>query len=243
MKKDGKETDEFRKSYKLTPGFRVALSGIRGPVDIECHDTDEAQVHIMRRAADRARLNQGKVTVEQAAETLVVRGAEEARVTHQVALKLPRRIALAVASVNGPVHIGAVDGPVTVKSVSGPCHVAGANGTLTFHSVSGGVKVGQLRGGLNVYSVSGRVSAGIVALDENGVHIKSISGLVELLFENTVDAEVNIENVSGKIDVQLEGVTRDGGNKRSSAHVIIGAGTSPISISGVSGLVRITQRR
>lgn len=243
MTKDGKEIDEFRKSYKLTPGFRVELSGIRGPVDIECHDTDEAQVHILRRAADRECLNQDHVTVEQAEETLIVRGAEEGRVTYQVALKLPRRIALAVDSVKGPVHIGAVDGPVTVKSVNGPCHVGGANGALTFHSVTGGVTVGQLNGGLNVYSVTGRVSAGIAALDEKGIHVKSISGLVELLFENKVDAEVNIEKVSGKIDVQLEGAKRDGGKKHSSAHVIVGQGTSPVSISSVSGLVRITQRR
>lgn len=241
MTKDVEETDEFRKTYKLTSGFRVELSAIRGRVDIECHDTDEADVHIVRRAS-RVQLDQSKVSVEQADNALVVRGAEEGRVSHEVTLKLPRQIALVVRSVKGPLHIGEVNGPVTVESISGPCQLAGANGVLTVHSVTGRVAVGQVNGGLNIYSVTGPVWAGIAALDKNGIHVKSISGPVELVFANKPDAEMNIEKVSGKIDVQLPGATRNGSQKPSSAHVIVGEGASPISISSVSGAVRITQR-
>jgi len=84
--KDSRETDEFRETYQLSPGFNVDVSNIRGVVDIQCHDSDEAQVHIVSHA--------------------------------------------------------------------------------------GLVEVGRLNRGLNVYSVSGPFSASIVALDENGVHIK-----------------------------------------------------------------------
>jgi hypothetical protein len=242
MTEDFKETDEFKETYLLSSGFRVELFNINGPVYIECHDTDEAQVHIVRRAANPTDLDHGKVITEQSDEALVVRGAEEGPVTHEVALNLPRRIALVVESISGPLHIGAVDGPVTISSVSGPCEIARMSGALKIKSVSGNVEVGQFNGGLRVFSVSGSVSAGIVALDENGVQVKSISGPVELFFEDKVDADMNIEQVSGTIDVQLEGATRNGSENRSSVHVVAGEGTWPVSISSVSGPVRITRR-
>ena len=229
--------DEFTETYRLPSGCRVEVSRIRGPVNIECRDTDEAQVHIVSHADDRADLDQGKVVIEQGENGLVVRGAEEQEVSYEVALKLPRQIALVIAGISGPLHVGEVDGPVTVNSLSGPCHIAGTNGALQVKSVSGKVEVGRLKGGLNIFSVSGPVSVGILALDENGIQIKSISGPVELFFENEVDASMNIEHVSGKINVQLEGATRKADGV--SVQVVVGEGRSPVLISSVSGPVRI----
>ena len=236
-----KETVEFNETYRLSSGFRVELFNINGPVYVECHDTDEAQVHILRRAANRTDLDHGRVIVEQGDEALVVRGAEEGAVINEVTLKLPRQITLVVEDISGPLSIGEVDGPVSVSSVSGQCQIARA-GALKVKSVSGNVEVGQLNGGLSVFSVSGSVSAGIAGLDENGVHVKSISGPVELFFEDQVDADMNIEQVSGAIDIQLEGATRNGSEDGSSVHVVAGQGTWPVLISSVSGPVQITQR-
>lgn len=238
--KDFKETDEFRETYRLSSGFRVEVSNFSGRVDIGCHDTDEAQVHIVRRAANRAHLDHGKIIVEQGENVLVVRGAEEGKVTHEVALKLPRHIELVVGGIKGPLRIGEVDGPVTVNSVSGPCNIAGTNGVLTIKSVNGNVEVGKLKGALDVFSVKGPVLAGIVALNETGVNLRSISGPVELLFEDKVDADIKIEQVRGKTDVQLEGTTRK--KDISSLHVVVGEGTSPVSISNIAGPVRIKRR-
>ena len=242
MTKDSKETDEFRESYRLAPGFNVELSNIRGPVDIECHDNDEAQVHIVSHAATRTDLDQGKATVEQNENTLTVRGAAQGRAAQEVRLKLPRHIALAVDAIRGPLRIGEVAGPVTVNSISGPCHIAGTNGALTVKSVSGPIEVGRLNGALSVSSVSGPVTAGIAALDENGVHIKNISGPVTLLFEDQVDADMIVEHVSGKISIKVEGAVRKESKDGSSVHVVVGEGKSPVSISSISGPVRIKRR-
>ena len=242
MNKDLKETEEFTRTYQLSPGFRVELSNFSGPVDIECHDKDEAQVHIVRRATERAHLDQGKVTVEQAENALRVLGAEEGRIAHEVELKLPHQVALVVGNIRGPLHIGEVDGPLTVVNISGPCHIAGANGALTLKDIRGNVQVGQLNGGLDVSGVSGPVSAGIAGLGENGIRVKSIRGPVELFFENKIDADINVEEVRGPIDVQLEDATTHK-QGMSSAHLVVGEGKSAILISTIFGPVRIRQRR
>ena len=242
MTKDSKETDEFKETYRLAPGVNVEVSNIRGVVDIQCHDTDEAHVHIVSHAATRADLDQGKVTVEQKENTLAVRGSAHGRVGQDVALKLPRHIALIVDAIRGPLHIGEVNGPVSVNSISGPCQIAGTNGALTIKSVSGPIEVGRLNGGLNVSSVSGPVTAGIAALDENGLHIKNISGPVTLLFEDEVNADMIVEHVSGKISIKVEGAVRNESNDGSCVHVVFGDGQSPVSISSISGPVRIKRR-
>ena len=162
-------------TFRLPAGFRVELSGISGVVDIQSHDGDEAEVHIVHGP---------KVEIEQSSTALVIRGRREA---NEVRLKLPRQITLVVETIHGPLEIGDVDGLVSVNSVSG------------------NVVVGKINGSLNVHSVSGSVSARIAALDENGVHVNSISGPVELIVENKLDADIKVEHVSGKIVVELDG--------------------------------------
>jgi hypothetical protein len=260
------ESEQFTTSYILTPGFQVEVSDISGAVEVECHDTDEAEVRVVRRAASRADLAHHKVVVERTATALVVCGKPEAEqhsrainVLQHVRLKLPRRVALSARRISGPLNIGKVDGPVIINSISGPvtldaaegesflsslngpCRIGTTSGRLEISSLSGCLEVGQLTGGLRVSSVSGHVSASVAALDEHGLHLSSISGPVELFFAEKVNAELNIQHVSGPIDIDLPGVTCKDGTALSSVCARVGDGSSLVSISFVSGLVRITR--
>ena len=265
--RDFRERDEFNQTYQLPPGARVEVSSIRGPVEIATADTATAQVQIIRTARTRADLEYHKIEVEQAGNSLVVRGVQEPeqrrgqniQVNHRVILKLPRQIDLSVSSVSGSLKVGDVDGQTHVSSISGSGNIGNVGGRLQVSSISGSLDVGnvgaearvtsisgnlrlgQVNGSLDVSSVSGAVNATLVSLSPQGIHITSVSGSVEIGFKSEVNADFNAEHVSGQVYLDVPNVTRDSDEKSSNVRARIGAGGTPITISSVSGNIRLTR--
>jgi hypothetical protein len=264
---DFQERDEINQTYQLAPGARVEVSSIRGPVEIITGDTATAEVQIIRTARTRADLEHHKIEVEQAGNSLVVRGVQEPeqrrgqniQVNHQVILKLPRRIDLSVSSVSGSLKVGDVDGQTQVSSISGSARIGNVGGKLQVSSVSGSLEVGnvgaearvtsisgnlglgQVNGSLEVLSVSGGLKAKLVNLSPQGIRIKSVSGSVEIGFMSEVNADFNAESVSGQVYLEVPHVVRESEEKSPNVRARIGAGGTPITISSVSGDIRLTR--
>ncbi len=267
QRSDFQERDEINRTYQLAPGARVEVSSIRGRVEIVNADTTTAEVQIIRTARTRADLEYHKIELEQAGNSLVVRGIQEPeqrrrqniQVDHHVTLKLPRRIDLSVNSISGPIKVGDVDGQTHVSSISGSANIGNVGGKLQVSSVSGSLDVGnvgadarvtsisgnlrlgQVNGSLDVSSVSGALNATLVSLSAEGIHIKSVSGSVEIEFKSEVNADFDAEQVSGEVNLDLPNVTRDSEAKSSNVRARIGAGGTPITISSVSGNIRLTR--
>jgi DUF4097 and DUF4098 domain-containing protein YvlB len=265
--RDFKERDEFNQTYQLPAGARVEVSSIRGSVKIMNADTATAEVQIIRTARTRADLEYHKIEVEQTGNSLVVRGVQESReresrniqVNHQVILKLPRRIDLSVTSVSGSLQVGDVDGQIKVSSISGSGNIGNVGGKLQVSSVSGSLEVGnvgadarvnsisgnvglgQVNGSLDVSSVSGGVNARLLSLSPQGIHINSVSGSIELGFKGEVNADFSAEQVSGQVYLDVPNVTRDSEARSSNVRARIGAGGTPITITSVSGNIRLTR--
>jgi hypothetical protein len=267
QRRDFQERDEFHQTYQLPPGARVEVSSIRGGVEIVNADTTAAEVQIIRTARTRADLEYHKIEVEQAGDSLVVRGVEEPeqrrwqniQVNHQVILKLPRRIDLSVNSISGPLKVGDVDGQTHVNSISGSANIGNVGGKLQVSSISGSLDVGnvgaearvssisgnlrlgQVNGSLEVSSVSGALKATLLSLSPQGIHIKSVSGSVEIAFKSDVNADFSAEHVSGEVYLDVPNAIRESEEKSSNVRARIGAGGTPITISSVSGSIRLTR--
>jgi hypothetical protein len=265
--RDFKERDEINQTYQLAPGTRVEVSSIRGPVEIVDGDTATAEVRIIRTARTRADLEHHKIEVQQTGNSLVVRGVQEPeqrgreniQVNHHVILKLPRSIDLSVTSVSGSLKVGDVDGQMHVSSISGSANIGNVGSKLQVNSVSGNLEVGnvgadarvnsisgnlglgQVNGRLDVSSVSGGVKATLVSLSPQGIHINSVSGSIEIAFKSEVNADFSAESVSGQVYLDVPNVTRDSDEKGPNVRARIGAGGTPITISSVSGSVRLTR--
>lgn len=263
-----REKDEMRKSFPLTPGTRVEVSSIRGPVDIETANIEVAEVHIVRSARSRADLEQYKIGIESKPQRLIIQGEQRQRnsgsgfgpdVRHQVMLKLPRRVDLSVSSVSGHVRIGDVDGRVVISSVSGWLKLGAVSGQVQvssvsghveigpsdqpveIKSVSGNVKIGNVVGFLDVASVSGALSAVISKLGPRGVQINGVSGQVELRVTGELNAQLRTNSISGKVSIEVPNVTIQSSPGASSIRALIGNGGPPISIDSVSGGVRLVR--
>jgi hypothetical protein len=265
--RDFNERDEFNQTYQLAPGARVEVSSISGSVKISNSETGTAEVQIIRTARTRADLEYYKIEVQQTGNSLVVRGGihepDERRnniqVNQQVILKLPRRIDLSVNSISGSVRVGDVDGPVQASSISGSANIGNVTGKLRLNSVSGSVEVGnvgadarvnsvsgnvglgQVNDSLDVSSVSGGVKATLISLSPRGIHIRSVSGSVEIGFKSDVNADFNAEHISGQVYLDVPNVSRESEEKSTTVRARIGAGGTPITISSVSGNIRLTR--
>ena len=282
QRRDFPERDEINQTYQLPPGARVEVSSIRGPVEVVTADTGMAEVQIIRSARTREDLEYHKIEIQQAGNSLVVRGVQEPeerrerniQVDHHVRLKLPRHINLSVSSISGHLKVGDVDGSTNVSSISGSAkignvgklQVSSISGSLGIgdvdaearvnnisgsvqignvgsearvSSVSGDVRIGQVNGPLDVTGVSGGLNATLVSLSPQGIHIKSVSGSVEIGFKSEVNADFRADGVSGQVYLDVPNVIRDSEEKSSNVRARIGVGGTPITISSVSGDIRL----
>ena len=259
------ESDEVQQSYQLVPGASVDVSNISGSVTIETSDTSMAEVRVVRTARSRAELAYRNVIVEQQASGLVVRGELEregavprgVQVRHRVLLKIPRQVSLRVNSISGAATIGNIDGPVRIENISGaaqladvhgPVIVNGVSGPLTVGNVgdkvqltniSGDLTVGRTVGHLELSNVSGNVTATIERLDERGVLVRMVSGAIQLRFAGALNADVVASSVDVDILLDFPDVSTQSSPVRTKLRARVGTGGSPISITEVSGKVRL----
>jgi DUF4097 and DUF4098 domain-containing protein YvlB len=223
---DFSERDEFRQSYSLPAEAEVEVKGINGSVSIETAQTNTAEVHIVRSARNRQDLEYRKVFVEQTGNRLVIRGQEEpgagkkAEVRQQVMLRVSRQIALNVHGVNGSVKAGEIERQGVVSGINGRVELAQVGGTA------------------RISGINGSVTVTISHLGEQGLRISGINGRVEVQFAGDVNADVQASGINGKVDTDLPSATLSEWS-RSNFRAKIGAGGSPISISGVNGRVSL----
>lgn len=227
---DYPEKDEIRQSYQLAAGAKVDVSGINGRVEIETASGNTAEVHIVRSAKTKEALQYRKIIIQQTSTSLVIKSEEERdrerngqNVRQRVFLKLPRQIALNASGINGRVAIGEVDGEVTVSGVNGRVDIAQA---LGYSKLSG---------------INGRVTVKIAKLGERGADVDGINGPVEIQFTEDINADLEVTGINGQVNTDLSNVTVQGKMERNNFRAKIGAGGSPIQVSGINGKVTLTR--
>jgi hypothetical protein len=223
--------EEIRKSFDLSPGARVEVSGINGWVKIETSNSKTADVYIERFAESKEALNRRKITIESTAVGLSIRGEKGdgsffSRIfgsspREQVTLRLPRQVSLVSTGVNGSVTVGEIDGPVEIHGINGRVEVAQASGSAEFHGING------------------NISVGLNQLDK-GMEMSGINGNIELRLSDGVNAELETHGMNGNVTSDLPNVVV---NKQSygSYSAQIGKGGNSISASGINGNIRLTR--
>jgi hypothetical protein len=228
----GNARDEIRKSYELTAGARVEVSGINGWVKIETSDSKTADIYIERTGESQEVLNRRKITIENTSAGLTIRGEKSegsflsrmfgSSPTEHVTLRLPRKISLVTNGVNGSVTSAEIDGSVEVNGINGKVDVAQAAGSATFSGING------------------NVSVGLKQIGKDGVDINGINGNIELRLSEGVNADLRADGMNGNVTSDLPNVVVDK-NHRGSYSAQIGSGGNSISASGINGNIRLTR--
>jgi len=226
----GEAREEIRKSYELSPGARVEVSGINGAVKIETSESKTADIHIERTGASQEILNRRKITIEYTPSGLTIRGEKGdtgllSRIfgsspSERVTLQLPRQVSLVAKGVNGSVVVGEIEGPVEV------------------HGVNGKVEIDQASGSADFNGINGNISVGLTKLDKQGVDISGINGNIELRLGEGVNADLETHGMNGNVTSDLPNVVVDK-SKRGSYSAQIGSGGNSISANGINGNIRL----
>ncbi len=221
------EREELKQTYQLAPGARVELSNIDGPVRVEPIDSGAAEVRILSYSWST---NARKLTVETTGNSLTLRGPEpNARdyddTHHSVTLKLPRRSELVINNARDSVHVGDMEGSVRLNGVRGNVNIAQATGTA------------------ELMHVSGSVSLILARLGAQGVRVQDVSGKVSLRFLDDLNADLQTTNIKGKVYVEVPNVSVQGEMNRADFRAKVGTGGPNISITDVTGTVRLARAR
>ena len=225
--------DETRKSFELKPGARLEVQDINGKVEIQTSETKTAEVYVRRAADSPNSLQRREITIEQTADGLLVR----ARTTHlgfwdhlfgrnpkeEVMIKAPRRIALSLKGINGPVTTGDIDGPLEAKAINGRVELGAASQYAELGSINGNIVIG------------------LKQLGDRGASIKGVNGGIELRLANGLNADLTARGMNGNVRSDIPEVTVDKEEPGSRYSARIGSGGAPITISGINGNVRLTR--
>lgn len=228
----GNVREEIRKNYELAAGARVEVSGINGWVKIETSDTKTADILIERTGESQDVLNRRKITIENTAAGLTIRGEKGdtgflsrvfgSRPTEHVTLKLPRQVSLVTNGVNGWVSSGEIDGSVEINGVNGKVDVAQAIGSA------------ELSG------INGNVSVGLKQIGKNGIDLHGINGNIELRLSEGTNADLEAHGMNGRVVSDLPNVVVDKAH-HGNYSARIGSGGNSIEASGINGNIRITR--
>ena len=220
------EIEEIRQTYELAQGAKVEVSGINGPVDIETHYGDTAEIHIVRSARTREDLNYRRINISHTRDGLVVAGERDDRdrrnvqVRHRVTMKIPRQVTLTAQSINGRATVGEIEGPVHLRSINGR------------------LEVGQAVDYAELASINGRVTMTIARLGERGIKMNNINGAIDLRFLDGLNADLDVEYINGNVRSDLPNVELQK-LSRSSFRGRIGAGGTPLTMSHINGSITI----
>src|SRR5215471_4004644 len=200
------EREEIRQSYELSPGARVSVVSISGPVEIETSSGSVAEVHVIRSARNQADLQYRRVIIEHTPNSLTVRGEHDrgtprgVQVNQHVMLKLPVNVDLNVNSISGHAVIGDIGGRAHINSISGPVTIGDVSGEAVVTSVSGRLSIGKAGGHVQVRSISGSVDIGEAV---GHFEATSISGSVRATIQRIGTGGITIDSISGGVTLRL----------------------------------------
>ena len=155
-------------------------------------------------------------------------------------VKVPAGVDFVGASVSGDVSATGLTGKVDLNSVSGNVSGTALTGRADLNSVSGEVELETASGEASGRSVSGGVRATVRGRATAPLRFSSVSGDLTISLPRDLGADVEMSTVSGELSSDFPLTLGGGGRvRRSHLQARIGAGGRTLTLSTVSGSVRL----
>jgi DUF4097 and DUF4098 domain-containing protein YvlB len=252
--------EPFNRTVPLRSGAELSLSNVNGGVTVEAWDRDEVRIEAEKRvkagSAERARqvMDQVRINVIQNAggvriETRVPKRGDgffdwlfgnDVNVAVTYRLRVPRRAALDLASVNGGLKVTGTHGRSRLATTNGGVTVADVEGDLELATVNGGIEVVRSAGALRAATTNGSIEAELTDLAaESDLRFETTNGRVSLRLPRDARLSVDAATTNGRVQSDF---AVDGGRpgKRSLRGDINGGG-GRLYIRTVNGGVAIAQ--
>jgi putative adhesin len=191
---NGRATDEWTRTYQLSPGGEVRIGNTNGRIDVEAGDGNTVEVKAERIA---------KATTDGAAEELLPRiKIEEDIKPDRIDVHTTHLSGIMVgASIEVRYHVRAPKGAkVHVTNTNGIVSVEGLAGDVEAHTTNGGVRASNLTGALDASTTNGGVTADFATV-EHDIKLTTTNGGVSIGLPDSAKANVVATCTNGGISV------------------------------------------
>lgn len=222
-----REEEKFHYSYDFKPGNRLLVDNYNGSVEISAWDQPKIDIDGVRFANTRERLNQVKVDVARASESVNIRtvppldrnGNSGARYV----IRIPKQAMLElIKSSNGSLRVTGITGTATLRTSNGSVRVSDMTGTVSATTSNGAIEFVGLNGPASARTSNGRIkmediegpmdastsNGSILAVmthsgDDRTMHFNTTNGSIELRLPQGWKNNVRASTSNGSIDVKL----------------------------------------
>jgi hypothetical protein len=229
----GRATDEWTRTYQLTPGGEVHIGNTNGRVEIEGVEGSTVEVHAERIA---------RAATDDGAKELLP------RITIKEDIK-PDRVSVETDRMGG-IMLGVsyevryrVKAPkkavVTVSNTNGLVQLTGLAGRVQARTTNGGVRGKELSGDVDARSTNGGVNIALAALGSEKVRLSTTNGGVTLYLPDTAKADVSASWTNGGINVSDMAKMEVTERSRRRFEGRLNGGGTPIELHTTNGGIRI----
>ena len=219
-------SQEFQRSYSLSPHGRIRIENRYGDVRITAWDRDEVRIEAVKSAADEERLADANIVVDSTSERLVVRtqyaGAEsEAPASVEYRITVPRTATLD-----------------EIRLTNGALSISGLKGAVKATSVNGSIKAERLEGKADLATVNGQVEAGFDRVSAaHPISLRSVNGKIVLSLPSGSGGQLIAQNRSGGIHTDVGDPAREVQGHHLAT--TLGSGGPQILLNNVNGGISI----
>lgn len=229
----GRATDEWTRSYLLTPGGEVQIGNTNGAVDVQA--IDEAKVEV--RAERTAKAISDQMARELLPRLAIVEDIKPERVSIRsggvegILIGAATEVRYHVrAPKTASVRVATTNGLVDVKGFSGRVIVTARNGDISGEGLSGGVEARTTNGDARI---------ALASLASDLIELRATNGHVQLALPPTANANLLGNLTNGKF--AISGLTFEpmGEQTRRRVRGRINAGGTPIELTTTNGNIQV----
>lgn len=257
-------SDEIHRTLELRPGGELVLENINGTVEVEAWDRAEVDLRVVKtvKARSQEKAEKGlaafRVEIDARPDRIHVEaekprnrdddegflgwlfGGDGVQYSASYTVKVPRRVVLDAATVNGRVVVTGTEGPLEVSTVNGRVELADVTGTVEASSVNGSVKIREARGSVSASTTNGSIAVAMTAVAPQArMEISTVNGSVSLDLPADVQAHLDARSTNGGISTDFPVEVKGRWGSKSVNAELNGGGGGELEIRTVNGGIRI----
>ena len=236
------KTTETR-TLSLASGSSLTVQNVNGFIRVEAWDREEVQFTGEFKPSSKD--EQVKVVVEAGKGSLEIRGEYPKHTgwgTYngpqcQMTLKVPRRVAPTLETVNGEVSVSGTQGMAVISTVNGGIRVADLVDTLKATTVNGSITLDKVRGSLSLQTVNGTIKGSGLDGQGRGIKAETVNGSIQFQLAG-LKGRLKASTVNGGISFNAKGAEQVEVKKHRVTAVFPG-GDQGIDLDTVNGAITL----
>jgi Putative adhesin len=227
----------------LASGSSLRVKNVNGFIRVEAWDREEVQ--FMGEFKPSSKDEQVKVVVETGQGTLEIRGEYPKHTGWgsysgpqcKMTLKVPRRVAPSLETVNGDISLSGTQGKATLNTVNGGIRAAQLAESLKAETVNGSITLEQSKGSLDLQTVNGAIKGSGLDGQGQGIKAQTVNGSIQLQLGG-LKGRFRATTVNGGISFNAKGAEQVDVKKHRVTAVFPGSDQA-IEIETVNGAITL----